>query len=235
VPQASPFSPNLAVNQDKVWFTLKESGKTQVVTAKLSFRTLAVLETGSITNHLTFVTNAAGRFAHVTVGGRNVLLAYRLNPGSSPKLGGSDLREGCSIAPVATMARRREPPKPRTRTRSSRAPAVRVQIPYWGTRSRSATSLRHSRAVSRAGPHWRATLPKKKTRSEDQIRISTIWGDGLQEAVSAPSPLGLLVHEARRRKLPNSAVWRALYRCHPGGRRAHRSRLDALINDVNRR
>ena len=86
VPQASPFSPNLAVDQDEVWFTLKDSGKTQVVSAKPPFRTLAVLETGPITNHVTFVTNAAGRFAYVTVGGRNVVLAYRRNPGSSPKL-----------------------------------------------------------------------------------------------------------------------------------------------------
>src|SRR6266404_6947200 len=31
VPQASPFSPNLAVDQDEVWFTLKDSGRTQVV------------------------------------------------------------------------------------------------------------------------------------------------------------------------------------------------------------
>jgi YVTN family beta-propeller protein len=86
VPQASPFSPNLAVDQDEVWFTLKDSGKVQVVSAKPPFRTLAVLETGPITNHVTFVTNAAGRFAYVTVGCRNELLAYRRDPGSSPKL-----------------------------------------------------------------------------------------------------------------------------------------------------
>jgi YVTN family beta-propeller protein len=86
VPQASPFSPNLAVDQDEVWFTLKDSGKTQVVSATRPFRTLAVLETGPITNHVTLVTNAAGRFAYVTVGGRNEVLAYRREPGSSPKL-----------------------------------------------------------------------------------------------------------------------------------------------------
>ena len=86
VPQASPFSPNLAVDQDEVWFTLKDSGKTQVVSAKPPFRTLAVLETGPITNHVTLVANAAGRFAYVTVGGRNEVLAYRREPGSSPKL-----------------------------------------------------------------------------------------------------------------------------------------------------
>src|SRR5579864_7045726 len=53
VPQASPFSPNLAVDQDEVWITLKDSGKTQVVGAKPPFQTQTVLETGPITNHVT--------------------------------------------------------------------------------------------------------------------------------------------------------------------------------------
>jgi YVTN family beta-propeller protein len=86
VPQASPFSPNLAVDQDEVWITLKDSGKTQVVSAKAPFQTLTVLETGPITNHVAFVTNTAGRFAYVTVGGRNEVLVYRRGPGSSPNL-----------------------------------------------------------------------------------------------------------------------------------------------------
>jgi YVTN family beta-propeller protein len=86
VPQASPFSPNLAVDQDEVWFTLKDSGKTQIVSAKPPFHTLKVLETGPITNHVAFVTNAAGRFAYVTVGGRNEVLVYRRDTNSSPNL-----------------------------------------------------------------------------------------------------------------------------------------------------
>src|ERR1700722_1683174 len=86
VPQVSPFSPNLAVDQDEVWFTLKDSGKTQVVSAKPPFKTLTTLETGPITNHVTFVTNTAGRFSYVTVGGRNEVLVYRRGPGSSPNL-----------------------------------------------------------------------------------------------------------------------------------------------------
>ena len=86
VPQASPFSPNLAVDQDEVWFTLKDSGKTQVVSANPPFRTMTVLETGPITNHVTFVSNAAGRFAYVTVGGTNEVLVFRRGPGSPPKL-----------------------------------------------------------------------------------------------------------------------------------------------------
>ena len=86
VPQASPFSPNLAVDQDEVWITLKDSGKTQVVSSKPPYHTLTVLETGPITNHVTFVANTAGRFAYVTVGGRNEVLVFRRSPGSSPKL-----------------------------------------------------------------------------------------------------------------------------------------------------
>ena len=86
VPQASPFSPNLAVDQDEVWITLKDSGRTQIISAKAPFQTLTVLKTGPITNHVAFVTNAAGRFAYVTVGGRNEVLVYRRGPGSSPNL-----------------------------------------------------------------------------------------------------------------------------------------------------
>jgi YVTN family beta-propeller protein len=48
VSQTSPFSPNLAVDQDEVWFTLKDSGKTQVVSAKPPFHTLTVLELGRL-------------------------------------------------------------------------------------------------------------------------------------------------------------------------------------------
>src|SRR5262249_50342549 len=47
LPQASPFSPNLAVSQDgtEVWFTLKDSGKVQVMSAQPPFRILATLDT----------------------------------------------------------------------------------------------------------------------------------------------------------------------------------------------
>src|SRR6266852_4530553 len=40
LPQASPFSPNLAVDQDEVWVTLKDSGKTQIISAKPPFQAL---------------------------------------------------------------------------------------------------------------------------------------------------------------------------------------------------
>jgi YVTN family beta-propeller protein len=86
VSQASPFSPNLAVDQDEVWFTLKDTGKTQVVSAEPPFRALATLETGPITNHVTFVKNALGRFAYVSVGGKDQVLVYRRDRLSPPKL-----------------------------------------------------------------------------------------------------------------------------------------------------
>lgn len=86
MPQASPFSPNLAVSRDgtEVWFTLKDSGKTQVMNAQPPFSILATLETGPITNHVTFVENANGKFAYVTVGGENVVKVYRR--GEKPEL-----------------------------------------------------------------------------------------------------------------------------------------------------
>ena len=86
IPQVSPFSPNLAVDQDEVWFTLKDSGRTQVISAKEPFQTLETLETGPITNHVTLIQNAHGRFAYVTVGGKNQVLAYQRIAGSAPKL-----------------------------------------------------------------------------------------------------------------------------------------------------
>jgi YVTN family beta-propeller protein len=79
VPQVSPFSPNLAVSRDgtEVWFTLKDSGKTQVMSAQPPFRILATIDTGPISNHVTLVDNANGKFAYVTVGGENVVKVYR--------------------------------------------------------------------------------------------------------------------------------------------------------------
>ncbi len=79
VPQASPFSPNLAVSRDgtEVWFTLKDSGKTQVMSAQPPFGILATLDTGPITNHVALVENANGKFAYVTIGGENAVKVYR--------------------------------------------------------------------------------------------------------------------------------------------------------------
>jgi YVTN family beta-propeller protein len=86
IPQVSPFSPNLAVDQKEVWITLKDSGKTQVFSAEPPFQSLATLETGPITNHVTFIDNAAGHFAYVSVGGKDEVLAYTRDVGPAPKL-----------------------------------------------------------------------------------------------------------------------------------------------------
>ncbi len=82
VPQASPFSPNLAVSADgqQVWFTLKDSGKTQIMSAAPPFAILGTLPSGPITNHVTCVDNAAGHFAYVTVGGPDEVKVYRREP-----------------------------------------------------------------------------------------------------------------------------------------------------------
>src|SRR5246127_398286 len=86
VPQASPFSPNLAVSRDgsEVWFTLKDSGKTQLMSAQPPFRILATLDTGPITNHVTLVENSNGKFAYVTVGEENAVKVFRR--GEKPEL-----------------------------------------------------------------------------------------------------------------------------------------------------
>ena len=79
VKQESPFCPNIAATPegDQVWLTLKDIGKTMVLSAKPPFDVLKVLDTGPITNHVNIVRNAHGRFAYVTVGGRNMVLAFR--------------------------------------------------------------------------------------------------------------------------------------------------------------
>jgi len=86
VKQASPFSPNLAATPDgkQVWLTLKDVGKTQVVNARPPFDTLAVLDTGAITNHVNIARNGRGQFAYVTVGGLNVVKVYTTD--SQPRL-----------------------------------------------------------------------------------------------------------------------------------------------------
>jgi YVTN family beta-propeller protein len=78
IPQASPFSPDLAVTPDgsQLWFTLKDVGKTQVVSTQPPFAPIALLDTGPITNHVNIVRNAKGQFAYVTVGGKNEVQVY---------------------------------------------------------------------------------------------------------------------------------------------------------------
>ncbi len=73
VTQASPFCPNIAATPDgsQVWFTLKDTGKTQVFDAHPPFGVLKTLDTGPITNHVNIVHNGNGTFAYVTIGGLN--------------------------------------------------------------------------------------------------------------------------------------------------------------------
>jgi len=79
VPQASPFCPNIAATPDgsQVWFTLKDTGQTQVFDARPPFALLKTIETGPITNHVNIVHNANGTFAYVTVGGLNEVRVFR--------------------------------------------------------------------------------------------------------------------------------------------------------------
>ena len=75
VPQASPFCPNIAATPDgsQVWFTLKDTGKTQVFDARPPFAMLKTLDTGPITNHVNIVRNANGhvRLRHGRRAGRD--------------------------------------------------------------------------------------------------------------------------------------------------------------------
>ncbi len=78
VTQASPFCPNIAATPDgkQVWFTLKDTGKTQVFDAQPPFKLLTTIDTGPITNHVNFATNAKGTFAYVTIGGLNEIKVF---------------------------------------------------------------------------------------------------------------------------------------------------------------
>jgi YVTN family beta-propeller protein len=79
IKQASPFCPNIAATPDgsQVWFTLKDSGKTQVFAGKPPFALLKTLDTGPISNHVNFASNAEGTRAYVTVGGLNQVQVFR--------------------------------------------------------------------------------------------------------------------------------------------------------------
>src|ERR1700731_4475696 len=79
VPPASPFCPNIAATPDssQVWFTLKDTGKTQVFEGQPPFALLKPLDTGPITNHVNIVRNANGMFAYVTIGGLNEIKVFR--------------------------------------------------------------------------------------------------------------------------------------------------------------
>jgi YVTN family beta-propeller protein len=79
VKQESPFCPNIAATPDgdQVWFTLKDTGKTQVFNARPPFNPIKTIDTGPITNHVNFAHTAKGTFAYVTVGGLNQVKVFR--------------------------------------------------------------------------------------------------------------------------------------------------------------
>jgi len=79
VKQESPFCPNIAVTPEgnQVWFTLKDTGKTQVFNARPPFNPIKTIDTGPITNHVNFAHTAKGTFAYVTVGGLNEVKVFR--------------------------------------------------------------------------------------------------------------------------------------------------------------
>jgi YVTN family beta-propeller protein len=79
VAQASPFCPNIAATPDgsQVWFTLKDTGKTQVFNAKPPFNLIKTIDTGPISNHVNIARNANGMFAYVTIGGLNEIKVFR--------------------------------------------------------------------------------------------------------------------------------------------------------------
>src|SRR5215467_3685308 len=82
LPQASPFSPNIAVSpeNDEVWITLKDIGRVQIYSAKPPFEQKALLDTGAITNHVNFVNNHNGKFAYVSIGGLGAVKVFRRGP-----------------------------------------------------------------------------------------------------------------------------------------------------------
>jgi YVTN family beta-propeller protein len=79
VKQESPFCPNIAATPDgnQVWFTLKDTGKTQVFNARPPFNLVKTIDTGPITNHVNFAHTAKGTFAYVTIGGLNEVKVFR--------------------------------------------------------------------------------------------------------------------------------------------------------------
>src|ERR1700692_176509 len=79
VKQESPFCPNIAATPDgnQVWFTLKDTGKTQVFNARPPFNLIKTIDTGPIPNHVNFAHTAKGTFAYVTICGLNEVKVFR--------------------------------------------------------------------------------------------------------------------------------------------------------------
>jgi YVTN family beta-propeller protein len=73
----SPHEAFFTPDGKQVWFTLKDTGKTEVFDARPPFAVLKTLETGPITNHVNIVHNVHGTFAYVTIGGLGEVQVFR--------------------------------------------------------------------------------------------------------------------------------------------------------------
>ncbi|MEO6986029.1 MAG: beta-propeller fold lactonase family protein [Paralcaligenes sp.] len=73
----SPFSPFLQITPDhsEIWMTHKDVGKVTRINTK-SLKVVGVIDTGFITNHISFATVSGKTFAYVTVGGENAVKVY---------------------------------------------------------------------------------------------------------------------------------------------------------------
>src|SRR5215207_3040834 len=85
IPVVSPFSPFIQVTPDgsEVWLTHKDVGKvTRIDTKTLEVK--GTVDTGPITNHLTFGKSGGRTLAYVTVGGENAVKVFTME--ASPTL-----------------------------------------------------------------------------------------------------------------------------------------------------
>ena len=79
IPVVSPFSPNIFCSYDGRWMAMthKDIGKTTLIDTK-TMKVYKVLNTGAISNHVTF-TNTKNPLMLVTVGGENKVRVYDVN------------------------------------------------------------------------------------------------------------------------------------------------------------
>lgn len=77
IPVVSPFSPFLQFTPDykEMWMTHKDVGKVTRIDTK-TLKVKGVIDTGFITNHLSFATVRGQTYAYVTVGGENLVKVY---------------------------------------------------------------------------------------------------------------------------------------------------------------
>ena len=80
IPVTSPFSPNIFTSPDGAWvaMTHKDVGKVTVIDAR-KLSVYKVINTGAITNHVTFTTTNNKTLMLVTVGGENKVRIFDVN------------------------------------------------------------------------------------------------------------------------------------------------------------